>query len=154
MIDSVFLRFLARLMFPVLTMFSLFMLLRGHNAPGGGFVGGLVAASGLILLGLANDPDEMRQYLRIDFLRLMLWGLLFSALTGIVGLLLGQPFQKSYWLKTELGGLGLLELGTPALFDVGVYIVVLGVTSSVVLSMVDEGDTRGKQFQDNPTEVD
>lgn len=140
MTDSVFLRFVARMMMPVLLLFSIFLLLRGHNQPGGGFVGGLVASGSLLLMTLSYGPDELRRRLRIDFLRAMFYGVLLAAISGTLGLLLGGPFQGALWIKPLIQGIGRLELGTPVLFDVGVYIAVLAVTSSIVMAMAEEGE--------------
>ncbi len=140
MTRSVFFRFVARVMLPVLMVFSLLLLLRGHNEAGGGFVGGLVAASGVILMTLAYGPDEVRQHLRADFLRLMFFGLLIVVLAGVLGLIIGGSFLEAEWWKPFIQGIGRLELGTPLLFDIGVYIIVLSVTSSIVMSMAEEGE--------------
>jgi len=140
MTRSVFFRFVARVMLPVLFIFSLMLMLRGHNEAGGGFIGGLVASSGVILMTLAYGPDEVRQRLKIDFLRLMFFGLLIVILAGLVGLIIEGEFLAAEWWKPVLQGIGQLELGSPLLFDMGVYIIVLSVTSSIVMSMADEGE--------------
>jgi multicomponent Na+:H+ antiporter subunit B len=140
MTGSLFFRYVARLMMPVLLMFSLFLLLRGHNQPGGGFVGGLAASSSIILMTLAFGADEVRERLRVDFLRAMFFGLAIALVAGIVGFVTGIAFQDALWWKPYIQGLGRLELGTPLLFDVGVYIVVFSVTSSIVMNMAEEGE--------------
>lgn len=140
MSNSIFLRFLARAMLPVLMLFSLFLLLRGHNQPGGGFVGGLVASVGLILMTLAYGPDEVRRQLQVDFLRTMLYGVLIAVIAGAVGLILSGTFLTAAWWKPFIQGVGKLEFGTPLIFDIGVYLAVLGVTCSIVMNMADEGE--------------
>lgn len=142
MTDSVFFKFLARLMMPVLLLFSLVLLLRGHNQPGGGFVGGLVGSSSIILMTLAYGADEVRERLRIDFLRAMFYGLALAAVAGLLGLIFGAAFQDAFWWKSYLQGIGQLELGTPLVFDAGVYVVVFSVTSSIVMSMAEEGERK------------
>jgi multicomponent Na+:H+ antiporter subunit B len=143
MTDSLFFKFLARLMMPVLLLFSLILLLRGHNQPGGGFVGGLVGSSSIILMTLAYGPDLVRERLRIDFLRAMFYGVLLAVIAGLFGLFFASAFQEAFWWKPFIQGLGRLELGTPLLFDVGVYVVVFSVTSSVVMNMAEEGEREG-----------
>jgi multicomponent Na+:H+ antiporter subunit B len=140
MTSSLFFKYLARLMMPVLLMFSLFLLMRGHNQPGGGFVGGLVGSSSIILMTLAYGADEVRQRLHIDFLRGMFYGLAIAILAGVIGLFTGNAFQDALWWKPIIEGIGRLELGTPVLFDVGVYVVVFSVTSNIVMSMAEEGE--------------
>jgi multicomponent Na+:H+ antiporter subunit B len=140
MTGSVFFKFLARLMMPVLLLFSLALLLRGHNEPGGGFVGGLVGASSIVLMTLAYGAEDVRERLRIDFLRAMFYGLAIALAAGLVGLLFGEAFQDAFWWKPFIQGVGRLEVGTPLLFDVGVYVVVFSVTCSIVMSMAEEGE--------------
>ncbi len=140
MTQSLFFRFLARVMMPVLILFSLFLLLRGHNEPGGGFVGGLVGAGSIVLMTLAYGAEEVRQRLRIDFLRTMYYGLAVAILAGVIGLVIGVAFQDAYWWTTFIQGIGSIEVSTPLLFDIGVYMVVLCVTSSIVMNMAEEGE--------------
>ncbi len=140
MTQSIFFRFLARLMMPVLILFSLFLLLRGHNAPGGGFVGGLVGAGSIVMMTLAYGADEVRQRLRIDFRRAMFYGLGTALIAGLIGLVVGAAFQEAYWWTPFFRGIGRLEISTPLLFDIGVYIVVFSVTSAIVMDMAEEGE--------------
>ncbi len=140
MTRSLFFKFLARAMMPILILFSIFFLLRGHNQPGGGFVGGLVGASSIVLMTLAYGPAEVASRLRIDFRRAMFWGVIVAAIAGLLGLIFQSSFLESIWFKPYIDGIGKLELGTPALFDTGVYIAVFGVTVSIVMAMADESD--------------
>ncbi len=140
MTRSLFFKFLARAMMPILILFSIFFLLRGHNQPGGGFVGGLVAASSIVLMTLAYGAEQVARQMRIDFRRVMFWGLIVAVIAGVLGLVFQSSFLESIWFKPYLEGIGRLELGTPALFDAGVYIVVFGVTVAIVMAMADESD--------------
>lgn len=142
MTDSIFFKFLARLMMPILLLFSLILLLRGHNQPGGGFVGGLVGSSSIILMTLAYGADEVRERLRIDFLRAMFYGLALGAVAGLLGLFFGAAFQDAFWWKPYIQGIGRLELGTPLVFDTGIYVIVFSVTSSIVMNMAEEGERK------------
>lgn len=135
--DSVILRTATRLIVPLLSLFSIFLLLRGHNQPGGGFVGGLVAASGYALYGLAYDEAAARNALRIDTRILIAVGLLIACLSGLLPTLMGAPFLTGVWGHVSLFGAE-IELGTPLLFDIGVYLTVLGVTLTIVLTMGEE----------------
>jgi multicomponent Na+:H+ antiporter subunit B len=133
---SLILRTSAWLMIPVLLLFSIFLLLRGHNEPGGGFVGGLVAASAVLLQMIASGPDEVRRLIPFDVKLLLPAGLLIALLSGLPALLSGQPFLTGIWVTLPV--LGGLKLGTPVIFDVGVYLVVLGITVQIILSMAEE----------------
>lgn len=143
MTQSVFFKFLARAMTPVLILFSIALLLRGHNHPGGGFVGGLVAASGIILLTLADGPEVVRSRLRFDFLRGAFLGLLIAFSTGMIGLVFEGNFLTSIYYEQTTLNLGTLQLSTTLLFDIGVYVVVFSITSAIVMGMEEEG-RRGK----------
>ncbi len=139
MTSSVFFKFLARAMMPVLMIFSIALLLRGHNHPGGGFVGGLVGASGIILLTLADSPEVVRAGLRIDFLRGLLYGLLIAFGAGMIGLVYKGAFLQSVYYERMTQNLGELHLSTTLLFDIGVYLVVFCITSAIVMNMEEEG---------------
>lgn len=136
--NSLILRTVGRIMFPVLLLFSLFMLLRGHNDPGGGFIGGLVAAAAILLYLVAVGPLQLRQSFPYGFRRLLPIGLLIAIAAGLPGMLAGQPFLTGVWISLDLPGLGELKLGTPLLFDVGVYLVVIGMTLEVIVTMAEE----------------
>ena len=126
----------ARGLLPLLLMFSVFVLLRGHNEPGGGFVGGLAAAAAFALYALAHGAIETRRLLRIDPMRLMAVGLLLSLGSGLLGLFAGRPFLSGLWDDTPIPVLG--KLGTPIVFDLGVYLVVLGVVLTILLPLIED----------------
>lgn len=128
----------ARLLTPLLLLFSVFLLLRGHNEPGGGFAGGLVASAAFILLAISRDPAAARRALRVEPQILIGAGLLVAIAAGVLGLLFGDPLLTGQWLEIPLPGEGDLELGTPLMFDVGVYLVVLGATLTMVLTLAEE----------------
>lgn len=136
MYDSIILRSTARLMLPLLLMLSVFMLLRGHNLPGGGFIGGLVASSALILQMVAFGPAFIRRVLSANYLLLAAFGVLFACLWGLPALLGGQPFMTALWLPSPIPGVG--KIGTPVLFDLGVYMAVIGVTTQIALLLAEE----------------
>ncbi len=132
------LRTVARWMLPILLLFSVFLLLRGHNLPGGGFAGGLVAASAIVLQRLAGDAATSRRLLRVQPQALLPIGLGLALASGLVPLVWGQPFMTSRFVYVALPGGTALELGVPTLFDLGVYVVVLGVVLLAILSLAEE----------------
>ncbi len=127
-----------RYLFPILLIFSIYLLLRGHNYPGGGFVGGLAASAGFALFALAYDTRTARQLLCATPRQVVAGGLLLAAGSGVIGLLRGRPFLTGTWLKIDLPGAARLDFGTPLLFDIGVYLVVLGVTLMIIFSLAEE----------------
>jgi multicomponent Na+:H+ antiporter subunit B len=127
-----------RLLQPLLLFFSLFLLLSGHHEPGGGFAGGLVAASVYVLHAIAHDPASARRALHVPLDRLVALGLLLALASGLPGMFSDRPFLSSIWVTVELAPLGKLELGTPLLFDAGVYLLVMGVTLTFILTLAEE----------------
>lgn len=134
---SLILQTASRLLHPLLLLISIFLLLRGHNEPGGGFVGGLLAAAVFALYSIAYDVSFARRALRIDPHVLIGGGLLCAMGSGVIAMMAGEPFLKSYWVTIDWGLLH-LELGTPLLFDVGVYALVLGVATMIILTLGEE----------------
>lgn len=135
--NSLILRTATRLLVGLLLLFSIFLLLRGHNEPGGGFIGGLVAASAFALYGLAANEHAARQALRFDTRTFIGVGLLITVISSLLPLLFGRPLLTGIWGEIKLGTLS-IELGTPVLFDIGVYLAVIGVTLTIVLTMAEE----------------
>ncbi len=121
------------LLFGLMILFSLFLLLRGHNLPGGGFVGGLVAAIAFTLFAIADSAAAVRRVLRIDPRYLVVAGLAVALLSGLFKAAAGMPYLTGAWVHP--GG---LPLGTPLLFDVGVYLTVVGSVLTLVLTMEEE----------------
>jgi multicomponent Na+:H+ antiporter subunit B len=135
---SLIFRTATRYMFPPLLVFSIYLLLRGHHYPGGGFVGGLFAGSSFSLYALAFDVEAARKLLRIDPRDITAAGLALALLSGIPALLSGETFLTGTWWKLHFLTGGILEIGTPLVFDVGVYLVVLGVLLTLVFSLGEE----------------
>ena len=121
---------------PLLMIFSFFLLLRGHNEPGGGFTGGLVAAAAYALYSIANGIDEAKKFLRTNPITLIANGLSIALISGIIAILNGKSFLTGVWLKYEIPIVG--KIGTPLLFDIGVYIVVLGISTMIIFSLAEE----------------
>ena len=127
-----------RLLQPLMLFFSVFLLIRGHNQPGGGFVGGLVAAAAYGLQSIAFGVGMVRATLRIDPRSLVGWGLLLSLVAALVPLPLGKPLFTSLWARIHLSGVGAVDLGSPLVFDLGVYLVVAGATLCVLFALEEE----------------
>lgn len=127
---------------PVFLLFSLFLLVRGHNEPGGGFTGGLVAASGLCLYGLAYGPNAVRQAVRMDLRKLIGVGLAIALFAALIAVVQGRPFFAGVWVELNLGLRQPVKLGTPLLFDIGVYLVVVSMTLTIVMAHLDELEER------------
>lgn len=128
----------ARFLMPLLLLFSLFLLLRGHHEPGGGFAGGLVAAAAFAVYMISTDARSTRHVVGVDPRTFIGAGLLVALGSGVVSILLGQPFLTGQWWDIPVPGGAKLSFGTPLFFDIGVYFVVLGVTVTIILSLGEE----------------
>ena len=137
MLYSLILRVTARVLVPLLLLFSLFMLLRGHNLPGGGFVGGLVAASAFVLYVLTAGVHASQKVLHVEPHTLLGLGLVCAYGTGVLALLLGEPFLTSLWVDLHIPVLGDVHLGSTLPFDIGVMLVVVGTALLMVFSVED-----------------
>lgn len=135
---SVILTTTNRFLMGLLLVFSVFLLLRGHNLPGGGFTGGLVAAAAFSLHALAFGVPSARRLLRLAPRTIMGFGLLVALVSGLLAWLHGRPLLTGLWDHTPLPVVG--KLGTPLLFDVGVYLVVLSITLLIVFALAEEED--------------
>ena len=129
---SLILRTGARVLMPLLLLYGLFLLLRGHNAPGGGFSGGLVVSAAYALHSFAFGVAAARRALLADPSRFIGVGLLLALLSGLLPLAFGRAFLTSLWLDPANG------IGTPLLFDVGVFLVVIGVVLTMTFTLAEE----------------
>lgn len=134
--NSVILNATNRLLSGLLILFSVFLLLRGHNLPGGGFAGGLVASCAFVLQALTFGVASARKLLVFDPRTIIAIGLLVALLSGLPGVIDGLPFLTGMWDKTPLPVVG--KLGSPLWFDLGVYIVVGGICCLIVFSLGEE----------------
>jgi multicomponent Na+:H+ antiporter subunit B len=132
---SLILRTMAPFLTGLMLIFSLWVLLRGHNAPGGGFIGGLLAASALALYALAFGVEPTRRLLRLHPLALSGVGLALASFSGLVSAVYDVPFMTGLWFHV-VG----LDLSTVMAFDLGVYLVVLGAFASILLALEERED--------------
>lgn len=135
---SLILRTTSRFLVALLLLYSIFLLFRGHNHPGGGFVGGLVAASAWALYGIAFGTSCVRASLRVDPLAIVGIGLLLAIGAGALGLLTDGVFLKGKWHMLTLSEKNKVHAGTPLLFDIGIFLIVLGTALAIVLDLEEE----------------
>jgi multicomponent Na+:H+ antiporter subunit B len=137
-VTSLILSTAARYLLPLLLLFSLFILIRGHNEPGGGFIGGLIAAAAFSLNAIAFDARSTRRTLRVDPRMLIPTGLSIALVSGMISVFFGEPFMTGEWFRVFIPGLEQLDIGTPLVFDCGVYLLVLGVALTMILTLAEE----------------
>ena len=126
----------ARALLPLLLLFAVFLLLRGHNQPGGGFVGGLVVALSFVLYSIAFGVDASRRALLVSPSTLLGVGPLVALTSGLPGVLMGQPFLTAQWAELSVGGT-VVAVGTPLVFDIGVFLAVIGVVLTIVFTLAE-----------------
>ena len=136
--NSLIFRTIAPLLTAVMLVFSVFVLLRGHNEPGGGFIGGLIAASAVAIYGMAVGAEGARTALKAHPLAYAGFGVALAALAGVLSILFDVPFLTGLWTILEFDEVE-VAVSTPMVFDIGVYFVVFGTISAVALGLEDEG---------------
>lgn len=120
----------------LMLMFSVFVLLRGHNDPGGGFIGGLIATAAFAIHGIAFGVPTVRRALYFHPMAIAGFGLFAAAIAGLPSLGFGVPFLTGLWSSPQIFGVS-VDLSTVMLFDIGVYLVVVGSFSSIALALED-----------------
>lgn len=135
---SLILRTATRLLTGMILVFSVYLLLRGHNAPGGGFSGALVAGTGFALFAMAEGVQLVRRALGIDPRRLIVLGMAVSIAAGLIPAMTGRPFLTGIWWSIPMGQDLDLLIGTPFLFDVGVFLIVLGTILTLILALEED----------------
>lgn len=139
--SSLILRTAARLLTVIIITFSLYLLWRGHDAPGGGFIAALVAGSAVVLQYLANGPEGVDRFLPLQFSTLLGFGLLLAVGVGVGGILGGGQFLQSAIWKRTLPVIGELKVTASLGFDVGVFLVVLAVVVAIVRYLAEGDET-------------
>jgi multicomponent Na+:H+ antiporter subunit B len=118
---------------PLLLLFSVFILLRGHYLPGGGFVGGLIASIAFVIHSFANGLEKTRNIIKFHPGFLMPIGLVFAIGAGAAPWILGQPFMTGLWFEDPFPVIGMV--GSALFFDTGVYLVVIGVSLTIIFTI-------------------
>ncbi len=145
---SILIEVLVRLLFHPAIIVSVYLLFVGHNAPGGGFAGGLLAGLALVARYLAGGRYELGEAAPVDAGRLLGTGLLLAAGTAASSLLFGMAVLESTWFEAEVPVLGTLSIGTSTLFDIGVYLVVVGLVLDILRSLGAEVDRQQEESED------
>ncbi|MES2241936.1 MAG: monovalent cation/H+ antiporter subunit A [Pseudomonadota bacterium] len=129
---------LVRLLLPVSVLVSAYFFLRGHNAPGGGFVAGLVMSIALLLQFIVSGTEWVEEHLRIYPRRWIAIGLLLALATGGGAVVLGYPFMTTHTAHLDLPLLGSLHIPSALFFDLGVFAIVLGSTMLILTSLAHQ----------------
>lgn len=137
---SIILQTATRLLIGVLLLFSVFLFFRGHDEPGGGFIGGLFGAGAFTLYAIAFGAEKARETIRLHPIALIAWGIIALVISGFLPMVFGDAFLTGKWffLKDSIGVD--FKLSTPLIFDIGVYLCVVGFILAVVFSLEEEQD--------------
>lgn len=130
---SVILKTTANYLLPLLLLFSVFILLRGHHYSGGGFVGGLVASIAFVLYAFAYGIEEGQKIFKRSPGYMLAFGLLLSVSMGVLPLFMGRPFMTGLWFGVSLPVIG--ELSSALFFDTGVYLLVIGTVLTILFTI-------------------
>ncbi len=139
-----------RLLFPVIGAVAVFLLLRGHDLPGGGFVGGLTMAVAFILQYMAGGTSWVEARLRVLPLRWMGFGLLLAAGTGAGAWLFGRPFLTSHFAYADVPLIDSIPLASALLFDLGVFALVVGATVLMLIAIAHQSVRSHRVAQREP----
>ena len=118
--------------------FSVYLFFAGHNKPGGGFIGGLMTSAAIVLMYMAYGMESVAKIIPINFRVVIPMGLLIAVGTGVGSFIFGQPFLSQTFAYFQLPILGKTELATALLFDLGVYLTVIGVTMTIILTIAQD----------------
>lgn len=133
--NSIILQIASRYVRWILLLFALIALFRGHNYPGGGFIGGLLAGMSIVFNSFAYSTEQVRAQLKIPPSGLIAAGLLVVLLSMVPGILEQEVLMQGLWLTIRWPFSATIKLGTPLLFDMGIFLTVTGVSLIFLLDL-------------------
>ncbi|PWW02180.1 multisubunit sodium/proton antiporter MrpB subunit [Hoeflea marina] len=131
---TVIFRTVAPYLTSLMVLFSIFVLLRGHNEPGGGFIGGLIAASAFAIYGIACGVAPVRRAIHFHPMAIAAFGLFLSGMAGVLSIFVSRSYMSGLWTSVHFFG-NWIDLSTVLIFDIGVYLVVVGAITSIALAL-------------------
>lgn len=151
---SIIIEVLVRLLFHPAIIVSIYLLFVGHNQPGGGFAGGLLAGLALVARYLAGGRYELAEAVPIDAGKLLGTGLLLAVGTALSSMFFGLEVLESSWFEASIPVLGEISIGTSTIFDIGVYLVVFGLVLDILRSLGSEVDRQQEDQEDGDDEAE
>ncbi|MGJ9459070.1 Na(+)/H(+) antiporter subunit B [Oceanobacillus sp. CF4.6] len=137
-INHVILRTMSKVVVFIILTLAIYLFLSGHHSPGGGFIGGLVLASALVLLFIVYDIETVQQAIPVDFKLVAAFGAFIAVGTGFGSILFGVPFLSQSFAYFDLPFFGKTELTTVTIFEAGVALVVVGVVVTIILNISED----------------
>jgi multicomponent Na+:H+ antiporter subunit B len=138
MSSSTILKAATRILMALILIFAIYMLLRGHDYPGGGFIGALITTAAFVLYKFAYGSEETRRIMIIDARLISMLGIALSIVAGFMAIFAGKTFLTGLWLPAYAEGNFPLPVSTVLLFDVGVYLAVTGAVLTIVLALDED----------------
>lgn len=142
---SIILVQVSRCVFIFLNILAVYLFLKGHNEPGGGFIAGIATALSFVLISVAINVDELKKILPFEPMKLALAGLLIAYSTCLAPVFFDLPFLFHKMIHLHVPILGDLHVGTPVLFDLGVYFVVIGVSTKIIMVFTEKTEGNNKE---------
>lgn len=134
---NIILEKIATLFLRVMALSAIALLMRGHNQPGGGFIGGIILSTGFILYGMVFGTSQIRKVMIFNSRTWMGIGLLLVVTAALIPAFAGQLPLTGLWFTAHLPLIGTFHLGTPLLFDTGIFIAVVGVILSIIITIME-----------------
>lgn len=136
------LRSWSKFIFFFINLLAIYLFFKGHNEPGGGFIAGIASAISLVFIYITLGKNAVTKIVRTDPVNIAFWGLLLSYLTALAPVVSALPFMFHKILHLHLPLFGDAHVGTPLLFDLGVYLVVIGITAKITF-LFDQYNQKG-----------
>ncbi len=136
--NNLILQFTSKFVFFIIFFFAVHIFFAGHYTPGGGFVGGLLMSSAIVLLVIAYDLKTVQMILPVNYMYMTAAGLLLALGTAAFPMFVGKPFFTHFFDYYQLPLIGKTSLHTAALFDLGVFLVVVGVTMTIIQTIGED----------------
>lgn len=134
---NIILEKIVSLFMKVMLIFSIYLLLRGHNNPGGGFIAGIIASTGFIFYAIIFGTESLQETIKLRPQTLIGIGLLLVLIAALLPTFFSIEILTGLWIKANIPVLGTLHVGTPLIFDTGVYAVVIGVILTIIISIME-----------------
>lgn len=134
---NIILENIVSLFMKVMLIFSIYLLLRGHNNPGGGFIAGIIASTGFIFYAIIFGTELLQKVIKLKPQTIIGIGLSFVLIAAILPTFFSTEMLTGLWIKAKIPVLGTLHAGTPLIFDTGVYLVVVGVILTIIISIME-----------------
>lgn len=139
---SIILSSVLNVLIPLFLIFAIFMLFRGHDRPGGGFIAGLIVAIPFMVNAMAFGARHTQQKFLIKPFFIIPIGLLLATLSGVFAFISKQPFLSALWSVYKVPVIG--KVGTPTIFDIGVFLIVSGVVLQITFMVIHEDEKETK----------